>query len=165
MVICFLHSFIDLNHPVAAVGCRGMPTHFHLPPSTILQASPDALLLLFASLPPPSFLQAGADARSALTDAAVRQLVLDRRYCALAALEQAGRELFQDLGPSAWGLQLEPAGLTSFVGPGLPLARGRMLVEEGLCRRLQALGEETAAAAVTTTVDALTVTCSSSGSR
>ena len=117
-------------------------------------------------LPPPhpSSLQAGADARSALTAAAVRQLVLDRRYSALAALEQAGRELGQELGSVAWGLQLEPAGLTSFVGPDLPLARERMLAEGGLCRRLQALSEETAAA-VTTTVDALTVTCSSSGSR
>ena len=144
----FLHQLTFRPLPSRCSRLAPTPTRFYLPPSSPL--SP--------------LLQAGADARSALTDVTVRQLVLDRRYCALAALEQAGQELGQDLGPGAWGLQLEPAGLTSFVGPDLPLARERMLVQEGLCRRQQALSEETAAA-VTTTVDALTVTCSSSGSR
>lgn len=50
-------------------------------------------------------MQAGASAPGALSVEKINDLVLKRRFDALAALESAGWDSGQDLSPSAWGLQ------------------------------------------------------------
>ena len=89
--------------------------------------------------------QAGASAPGALSVEKINDLVFNRRFDALAALESSGRESGQDLSPSAWGLQ---EFLSTFTDASLVDSyRDRLVSERSLHLR-----------AMLTTVDGPTVT-------